>query len=513
MSNKIEFRRSTAILTLLAASIGGGLIAAFAVATHTSTAPVYVTARADTAHQQVEGLSNSFADIIEKASPSVVNIQSTRVIKASEQGGNNPFMSDPFFRQFFGGNGSRPHTQRESGLGSGVIVDPSGYILTNNHVVEKATTVRVTLLDKREYTAKVVGADPQTDVAVVKIDAGASLPALPLGNSDGARVGDLCFAIGNPFGYDHTVTMGIVSAKGRSLEGQGHIQNFIQTDAAINPGNSGGALINAKGQLIGMNTAIITGGGAGLGGESGNIGIGFAVPVNMARTVMDQIIKSGKVSRGYIGVTLQGLTPDLAQQFGLKDTHGAVVADVNKGGPGANAGLQSGDVITAINGSKIQDSNELTLTVTEHAPGDRVTLDVYRNGKPMKVEVTLGERPNGLEWAEGGNQRQNKDGNDEGEEGGNSSARGISVEALTPEIAQQVGISPNTRGVVVTDVDQGSAAAESGIGQGDVITGVDRKPVSTVGDFTRLMREANSKSALLTVNHGGQTRFLVVPAK
>jgi serine protease Do len=512
MSNKIEFRRSTAILTLLAASIGGGLIAAFAVASHTSTAPVYVTARADSAHQQVEGLSNSFADIIEKASPSVVNIQSTRVVKASEQGGNNPFMSDPFFRQFFGGNGSRPHTQRESGLGSGVIVDPGGYILTNNHVVEKATTVRVTLLDKREFTAKVVGADPQTDVAVVKIDAGGTLPALPLGNSDGARVGDLCFAIGNPFGYDHTVTMGIVSAKGRSLEGQGHIQNFIQTDAAINPGNSGGALINAKGQLIGMNTAILTG-SSGFGGEAGNIGIGFAVPVNLARNVMDQIIKSGKVSRGYIGVTLQGLTPDLAQQFGLKDTHGAVVADVNKGGPGATAGLQSGDVITAINGSKIEDSNELTLTVTEHAPGDRVSLDVYRNGKPMKIEVTLGERPTGLEWAEGGNQRQNNNGNDEREEGGNSSARGISVEALTPEIAQQVGISPNTRGVVVNDVDQGSAAAESGIGQGDVITGVDRKPVNTVSDFTRLMREANGKSALLTVNHGGQTRFLVVPAK
>jgi Do/DeqQ family serine protease len=513
MSNTVQFRRSTAILTLLAASIGGGLIAAFAVANHTSSSPVYVTARADTSNatKQVEGLSSSFADIIEKASPSVVNIQSTRVIKASEN--QNPFAQDPFFRQFFGGNGNgngRPHTERESGLGSGVIINPSGYILTNNHVVDKATTVKVTLLDKREFNAKVIGADPQTDVAVVKIDAN-DLPALPLGNSDGARVGDLCFAIGNPFGYDHTVTMGIVSAKGRSLESGAHIQNFIQTDAAINPGNSGGALINARGQLIGMNTAIISG-SSGFGGEAGNIGIGFAVPVNLAKNVMDQIIKTGKVTRGYIGVTLQPLTPELAQQFGLKDTHGAVVTDVNPGGPGEKAGLKSGDIITAINGSKVQDSNELTLAVTQHSPGETVSLDVFRNGQPQKIGVTLGQRPQGTAWAEG---RQNNGGNDNGddsENGGKNSARGISVQPLTPDIAQQVNVPPSTRGVVVTDVDAGSAAADSGIGQGDVITGIDRKPVTNVADFTRLMNQAQG-NVLLTVNHGGFTRFLVVPAK
>lgn len=514
MSNTVQFRRSTAILTLVAASIGGGLIAAFAVANHTSSSPVYVTARADTAPaiRQVEGLSNSFADIIEKASPSVVNIQSTRVIKASEQQGQNPLSGDPFFRQFFGGNGnSRPHAERESGLGSGVIINPAGYILTNNHVVDKATTVKVTLLDKREFTAKVVGADPQTDVAVVKIDA-SDLPALPLGNSDGARVGDLCFAIGNPFGYDHTVTMGIVSAKGRSLEGQGHIQNFIQTDAAINPGNSGGALINARGQLIGMNTAIISG-GSGFGGEAGNIGIGFAVPVNLARNVMDQIIKTGKVSRGYIGVTLQPLSPELAQQFGLKDTHGAVVTDVSPSGPGEKAGLKSGDVITAINGAKVQDSNELTLAVTQHAPGETVSLDVYRNGQPQKVGVTLGQRPSGLAWAEGKQGNGENEGGEENQQNGNSSARGITVQPLTPDLAQQVNVPPTTKGVIVTDVDQGSAAAESGIGQGDVITGVDRKPVATVQDFTRVMNQAQGRNVLVTVNHGGFTRFLVVPAK
>jgi len=451
--------------------------------------------------------------VIEKASPAVVNIQSTRVINASEQQGDSPFLSDPFFRQFFGGNGrqqQRPRSERERGLGSGVIINSSGYILTNNHVVEKATTVKVTLLDKREFTAKVIGTDPQTDVAVVKIDAN-SLPALPLGNSDGSRVGDLCFAIGNPFGYDHTVTMGIVSAKGRSLESGLHIQNFIQTDAAINPGNSGGALINARGELIGMNTAIITGGGGGFGGEAGNIGIGFAVPVNLAKQVMDQIIKTGKVSRGYMGVSLQELTPDLAQQFGLKDTHGAVVADVTPGSPGDKGGVKSGDIVTAIDGSKVQNQNELTLAVTEHAPGSTVNLDVVRNGQPMKLSVTLGQRPTSLDL---GQKRSANNGgpDEENDNSGNASAHGITVEPLTPEIAQQIHASPNLHGVVVDDVDQGSSAADSGIGQGDVITSVNRKPVNSVADFKRLMNEANGKSALVTVNRGGQTAFLVVPA-
>jgi serine protease Do len=515
MSNVIQFRRSTAILTLLAASIGGGLIAALAVATH-NKAPVYVTARAqDASTQRVSQLSNSFADVIEKASPAVVNIRSTRIIKASEQQQDNPFTSDPFFRQFFGGGRgqSRPHTERESGLGSGVIVSRDGYIVTNNHVVEKANLVKVTLLDKREFTAKVVGTDPQTDVAVVKIDS-ANLPVLPMANSDGSRVGDLCFAIGNPFGYDHTVTMGIVSAKGRTLEGEAHIQNFIQTDAAINPGNSGGALINARGEMIGMNTAILTGGSS-FGGEAGNIGIGFAVPSNMAKSVMDQIMKTGKVSRGYMGVTLQSLTPELAQQFGLKDTHGAVVADVTPGAPGDKAGLKSGDVITAIDGNKIADSNELTMQVVQHAPGSRVTLDVIRNGQPMKVAVTLGQRPSSVDinaWNRPNGRADNGSAENE-DSSANTSALGISVEALTPEIAQQIGVPGSTRGVVVDDIDQGSPAAESGIGRGDIIVAVDRQPVNSVAEFKRLMNQNQGKSVLLTVKRGGQTLFTVVQPK
>lgn len=516
MANFVQLRRSTAILTLVAASIGGGLIAAFAVASH-SNSPVYTTARADTKSSihQVEGLSNSFADIIEKASPSVVNIQSTRIIKASEQQNDNPMFSDPFFRQFFGGpNGNqRPHAERESGLGSGVIIEPNGYILTNNHVVEKATSVKVTLLDGREFTAKVVGTDPQTDVAVVKIDAN-SLPALPLGNSDAARVGDLCFAIGNPFGYDHTVTMGIVSAKGRSLEAGTHIQNFIQTDAAINPGNSGGALINASGQLIGMNTAIITGGSS-FGGEAGNIGIGFAVPVNLARNVMDQLIKSGKVSRGYMGVTLGQLTPDLAQQFGLHDTHGAVVNTVEPSGPGAKAGLKAGDVITGIDGSKVEDYNELTLDVIGHAPGSTVKLNVVRNGQPMTVDVTLGQRPTGLNFNQSNQQNGNdNDNGDQGETNGTITQRGISVQNLTPDMLQQLQAPNNIKGVVITDIDQASeAAGVAGLGRGTIITSVAKQPVNNVNDFKRLMSQNQGRAVLLTVVNDGQSMFTVLPAK
>ena len=515
MSNVVQFRRTTAILTLVAASVGGGLIAAFAVASRTS--PVAMVAHADTVSSQrtVNQLSNSFADIIEKASPAVVKISMTRVIKASEGGGqgggNNPFANDPFFRQFFGGQQPKQHDQREQGLGSGVLVTDSGYILTNNHVVDKASKLTVTLSDGREYTAKLVGADPQTDVAVVKIDA-SHLPILEFANSDAARVGDLCFAIGNPFGQDHTVTMGIVSAKGRSLEANTYIQNFIQTDASINPGNSGGALINARGELIGMNTMILPGGNS-FGGEGGNVGIGFAVPSNMAKQVMDQIMKTGKVSRGYMGVSLQSITPELAPQFGLKEAKGALVSEVTPGAPGANAGLKAGDVITAIDGTKVEGNNDLTLNVVSHQPGSVVTLDVVRDGKPMTVKVTLGQRPSGVDWDKSGDKgdKDNTPGDDNSADVA-TPVRGMNVEALTPEVAQQVGVPSGTHGVVVTAVDADSPAADA-VGRGTVITAVDRHQVATVADFRRLMNEAKDKAVLLTVNNGGRSGFIVVQPK
>jgi Do/DeqQ family serine protease len=515
MSNVVQFRRTTAILTLVAASIGGGLIAAFAVMNHSST-PVAVVARADTnAQRTVTQLSNSFADVIEKASPAVVEISMTRVIKASEQQGNNPFLSDPFFRQFFGGQGLRPRDQREQGLGSGVIISPSGYIVTNNHVVDKATSLKVTLSDGRDFPAKLIGADPQTDVAVVKINAN-DLPTMPFANSDGSRVGDLCFAIGNPFGQSHTVTMGIVSAKGRSLrESLGQIQDFIQTDASINPGNSGGALINARGEMIGMNTMILTGGGASFGGEAGNIGLGFAVPSNLTKQVMDQLMKGGKVSRGYIGVLLQGVNPEVAQKFGLKDTHAAIITKVDAGTPGAKAGLKVGDAIVGIDGQKIEDSNDLTLKVTEHAPGSTVALDVIRNGEPMKVNVTLGQRPTAANFGEpGSNQGDNGDnGSDNGSPGNVSkSAYGLTVETLTADLDEQLQLPGGTHGVVIDSVDPDSPAADA-VTRGDVITGVNRHPVNNVDDFQRLMSEAHGKSVLLTVNRGGAVTFVVVQPK
>jgi serine protease Do len=507
MSNVVQFRRSTAILALLAASIGGGLIAALAVATHTSR-PVAVSARADSnTEQRVTQLSNSFADIIEKASPAVVKISMTRIIKASEQQQNNPFLSDPFFRQFFGGPLMRPRDQREQGLGSGVIVGPNGYILTNNHVVEKANSLKVELSDGRDFTGKIVGADPQTDVAVVKINAN-DLPTLRFANSDAARVGDLCFAIGNPFGQDHTVTMGIVSAKGRALERGAYLQNFIQTDAAINPGNSGGALINAKGELIGMNTMILTS-GSGFGGEGGNVGIGFAVPSNMAKQVMDQIIKTGKVSRGYIGVNLGPLTPELAKAFGVNEPHGAVIGDVTPGAPGDKAGLKSGDVITAIDGKKVEGPDDLTMDVISHAPGSKVTLDVVRDGKPMTVAVTLGQRPGGVDWDARGNKRNNNPDNDDNDNSGNASSRGITVEDLTPDLAQQLGANSMTHGVVIDNVDADSPAADN-LARGMVITAIDRHPVNNVQDFKRLMSQAQGKPVLITFSFQGQTGFTVI---
>jgi serine protease Do len=513
MSNVVQFRRTTAILTLVAASIGGGLIAAFAVSSH-SASPTPVLAHVDTnpASQHVSQLSNSFADIVEKASPAVVKISSTRVIKASEQQGNNPFMSDPFFQQFFGGRGStRPRDQRESGLGSGVLVSSSGYILTNNHVIDKATTLKIELSDGRVLTGKTVGADPQTDVAVVKISA-ENLPTLPFGNSDAARVGDLCFAIGNPFGQDHTVTMGIVSAKGRSLEKGLRVQNFIQTDASINPGNSGGALINARGELIGMNTMILTGGNSAFGGEGGSVGIGFAVPSNMAKQVFDQLVKNGKVSRGYMGVKLGTITADAAPLLGLKDSHGAVVSSVDKGSPGEKGGLKSEDIIVGIDGKPVESADSLTMAVIAHQPGDTVSLDVIRSGKPANLKVTLGQRPGGLEAEKSNDGDDNSSNDGDNNDGASASIRGIHVESLTSEIAQQVGASASTKGVVITAVDQDSAAADS-VTRGMIITAVDRKPVTNVQDFKRLMNAASGKPVLLTYSFRGQSGYAAVEPK
>ncbi len=326
----------------------------------------------------------SYAPVIKKVAPSVVNIYSTVNVPV------RPFMNDPFFRRFFGnppgnGNGNRQYTRPETSLGSGVIVSPNGYILTANHVVDGADKIKVAMGNNanKQFTATVVGADPATDVAVLKIDTN-NLPAVTLGDSDQVEVGDVVLAVGNPFGVGQSVTMGIVSALGRrSPEAQGYvIQNFIQTDAAINPGNSGGALVDAEGRLIGINTMIES-------SSEGNEGVGFAVPVNLARNVMERLVSGGKVTRGYLGIKMQDMDADLAQQFNLSAQSGVLVDDVMTNGPAGKAGIKSGDVIVSFNGKKVEDGRGLQLAVSECSPGSAATVTLIRNGAKKSVTVKL----------------------------------------------------------------------------------------------------------------------------
>src|SRR2546427_3320427 len=326
------------------------------------------------------GLDQGFSPVVKSAAPAIVNISSSKVVKAPEIGPDSP-LNDPFLKRFFGEEFMRqfrvPKERREHSLGSGVIVNSAGYVLTNNHVIEGATDIKVVLSDKREMAGKIVGMDPGTDIAVVKIPTD-HLSVLPFSDSSKVEVGDIALAIGNPFGLGRTVTMGIVSAIGRGGLGIEDYEDFIQTDASINPGNSGGALVNVRGELIGVNTAILSPSG-------GNLGIGFAVPSNMVRSVMDQIIKTGKVTRGYLGVSIQDITPDLATAMKLGETRGALVADVDPKGPAAKSGLQSGDVIVEANGKPIEDSRELRLMISSMAPGSQINMRVLHNGQTRNV--------------------------------------------------------------------------------------------------------------------------------
>ncbi|MBI3485023.1 MAG: Do family serine endopeptidase, partial [Acidobacteria bacterium] len=362
---------------LLVFLLGGGLMALVAIAdgreAKSAAPPMPMALGANAANTPaIQGaLSVGFASIVKPALPAVVNISSTKVTRTSDMG-SNPFFSNPFFRQFFGDDLFRgfhmPRNQREKSLGSGVVVSPDGYILTNNHVVDGATDIQVFLNDKREFKARVIGRDPRTDIAVLKINA-TGLPVLPLGDSSKMQVGDVVLAIGDPFCVGETVTMGIVSATGRGHLDIEDYEDFIQTDAAINPGNSGGALMNSRGELIGINTAIISGGG-------GNQGVGFAIPINMANKVMQQIRTHGKVIRGYLGVTIQDVTSELQKAFGLRQTTGALVGDVSPNGPAARAGITKGDVILSLDGQSVADANSFKLRVGEIAPGSHATLRI-----------------------------------------------------------------------------------------------------------------------------------------
>jgi serine protease Do len=438
-----------------------------------------------------------YSRVVKEVLPAVVNISSSRVTKqetSGMQGGQPPM--DPFFRQFFGDEGSRrfniPKERREKSLGSGVIVSPEGYVLTNNHVVDHATEITVTLRDKREMKAQVVGTDPRTDIAVLKID-GTSFRYVTLGDSAKVQVGDVALAIGDPFGVGQTVTAGIVSAMGRGNLGIEEVEDFIQTDAPINPGNSGGALIDDEGHLIGINTAIIS------GNSGGNQGIGFAVPVNLARHVMDQILKNGKVERAYLGILPQDVTPAMAKAFRTKETKGAVVGDITANSPAAHSDLKQGDIILAVNGKAIGDANQLRLEIGMLSPGSTVNLDVLRDGKPQQVMVKMGEFPSKEE-------RASVDSN-----GPDSAIQGVSVENLTPETAREMKLAPETKGVVVADLDPSSRAADAGLHTGDVIQQVNRQPVKNVQDFDHAMASVKKDDpTLLLVNRAGNALFVAV---
>ena len=436
----------------------------------------------------------TFAPVVQKVMPAVVTL---RVEKRAQAVPTDSQMPDEFFRRFFGeGQGPRMMPRQpgiERGLGSGVIVSADGYILTNNHVVDGADTVKVELPDRRTFTAKVVGTDPGSDLAVVKVDA-KDLPTLTLGDSDTVRVGDVVLAVGNPMGIGETVTSGIISAKGRQTEGGDAYQDFLQTDAAINHGNSGGALVNAEGQLIGINSQILS-------PSDGNIGLGFAIPSNMARNVMDQLIRTGSVRRAKLGITVQGISADMAQAMNLPSAQGALVSNVEDASPAARAGLRQGDVITQFNGKPVADSNQLRNEVAATTPGSTVSLQVLRDGRTENVQAKVGELPVKRDRSGAASERRGE------------GKFGMSVEPLTPDLAEQAGVPRTTRGVIVAEVDPAGVAADSGVQEGDVIEKVDGQSVTSVDALKSALDRDGSKPALLLVNRKGTEIFLTLRAR
>jgi serine protease Do len=428
----------------------------------------------------------SLMAVAKSARPAVVNIASAKTVRGP-QGPMAPFFSDPFFRFF---PGFEPAPRRERSLGSGVIVTRDGYVLTNSHVVDGAQNIRVTLDDRREFKAQLVGSDPKTDLAVLKLP-GSGFEVLPLGDSSRVEVAEIVLAIGNPFGLAQTVTMGIVSAVGRANLGIADYEDFIQTDAAINPGNSGGALVGSGGALIGINTAIFTQSG-------GYMGIGFAVPINMARQVMDQLVTHGRLTRGYLGVTVQELTPAVARGLGLTVTRGILVADVVPNGPATKAGVQRGDAIISIDGKPVEDVGHFRNLVAGAAPGTKAKLTLLREGREQTVEVTTGEAPERTAAAT------------PAAVPGRPASSGVSVEDVTPDVARKLGLPAGLQGVVVIEVLPGGPAAEAGVRPGDVIQEVNRRPVRSAREFARAVAQAGGGDLVVLVNRHGGTMYVVV---
>jgi serine protease Do len=478
-------RRAFIIMwTVICLAVGFGV----ATAVDVFTAPQAVQASSISSSSAVAPAPPmSFSPLVKKASPSVVNISVVKKIEGTEQtplpyGPNDPFRD--FFDRFFGNQ--IPKDFKQQGLGTGFIIDKEGYILTNNHVVDAADEVKVKLLDGKEFNAKIIGRDPKTDLALIKIDPDKSLVPLPLGDSDKLEVGDWVVAIGNPFGLGNTVTAGIVSAKYRHL-GMGSYDNFIQTDASINPGNSGGPLLNTAGEVVGINSAIFSQSG-------GSIGIGFAIPINIAKELLPQL-KAGKVIRGWLGVMIQKITPDLKAGLGLKDEKGALVADVIAGGPADKAGIKRGDVIVGFNGKEISESYELPYIVASTPVGKLVKVDVIRKGERKSFEVKIGEL------------KEEKVRQALGQE---KPKLGLTVREITPEIAKSLELT-ESGGVVITEVQDSSPAADAGLKPGDVILEMDHASIPNVDTFDKKIQEYKKGDIiLLLVKRQNSTLFLTL---
>jgi serine protease Do len=484
---KINFRKAAVAPALVGALVIGGYGISRAVkAPDVTTGPAAKSS-------EIPMVPASFSDLAEKVRDGVVNIQVVKKVSnvefASPESGASPFGEDDPFGDFFGPFfGARPSpAPQQRGVGSGFIMSRDGYIITNNHVVEGATQIKVKLANGKEYSGKVVGRDPKTDLALVKIDGASNLHALPMGNSEDLKVGSWVVAVGSPFGLEQTVTAGIVSAKGRVI-GSGPYDNFIQTDASINPGNSGGPLINTKGEVVGINTAILAEGK----------GIGFAIPINMAKDIAPQLQEKGHVTRGWLGVSIQEMTPELAKSFGLNDKKGVLVAQVLPGSPAEKAGVEQGDVIMEFDGKAVSDAKDLPTIVAATPVGKSVNVKLMRNGKALDREVrvtAMEEKADVTRTA------------------AHKKTLGISVQNLTPEMARRLRLKNDT-GVAVTQVEPGSPADDAGIQPGDIIREVNRKPVKDADDLLEKVEQAKDQNnILLLVQRGQNNMFAAVTPK
>lgn len=476
---------AAALFTVLGVVIGLGISTNFNI--HTNG----YAENANISKESIDILTKAgqaMAEVTAAAKPAVVNIASTQTIKT--QGIPSPFFNDPFFRHFFGdefGFNDKPKERKQSGLGSGVIVDKDGYILTNNHVVRNATEIKIKLSDKREFKGKVIGSDPKTDIAVIKIEA-KDLPVIKFGDSDSLKVGETVIAIGNPYGLNQTVTSGIVSATGRANVGIADYEDFIQTDAAINPGNSGGALVNVRGELVGINTAIFSTSG-------GYQGIGFAIPSNMVKVVMESLIKKGKVIRGWLGVSIQPMTPDLAKQFKLSDEKGALVGDVFEDSPAEKAGIKRGDVIVEYNGKKIDEPVGLRNMVAGTSPNEKASLKIIRDGKPLAIDVVIIEQPSGLQKLPGNFENYLK---------------GVHVQNLTPEIRRSLEIPKRVSGVIVSDIDDGSPS-EGVLVRNDVILEINKNRITSTKSYeSAVSKIKQGENILLLVFRNGSAIYITL---